>query len=82
MFPNQGIHLADESHQSLGFQPLLALTKGLQVPHEVISHNAFGGEAFLSPGNGQNLSYPLGIQFWVGHLGPLTYFLPNGQAFG
>ena len=54
----------------------------LRVRHGVVSHNAFGGEAFLFPGNGQNLNYPLRIQFGVGHLDLLTYFPPNGQAFG
>ena len=55
---------------------------GLRDPHAVASHVAFSGEAFLFLGNGQNLNYPCGIQFGVGRLGLLTYFPPNGQAFG
>ena len=82
MLPNLDNHLADESHQSLELPPYLALVMGPRVPHGVVSHNAFGGEASLFLGNGQILNYPLGIQFWVGHLGLLTYFPPNGQAFG
>ena len=82
MLPNQGTHLAGESHQNMVLPPLLVLAKGLRDPHGVVSHVAFGGEAFLFLRNGQNLNYPCGIQFGVECLGLLTYFSPNGQAFG
>ena len=48
----------------------------------MVSHGVYGDDAVLFLGNGQNLNYPLGIQFEVGHLDLLTYFPPNGQAFG
>ena len=48
----------------------------------MVSRVAFGGGAFLFLENGQNLNYPCGIQFGVERLGLLTYFPPNGQAFG